>query len=196
MNKETIRILGIMGAHRKNGRTSPLLQEVLNGVKSEDVKITSIDLLDFFPHKEPNPFFFSGRKDIPESIEQFHRHVLNADALVWATPTTWWRSGSLTHYMIEWLTPLEEHNFELTNKGLAAISVCEEDGGIEAATNVIMALNHMGCFIIPFGSFTRNIHVLERSEGQWMIVDPPKIGKNLVSFTRAIKPHAPEIWNS
>jgi len=96
LNREKVFILGVNGSPRKDGRVVKMLEKVLKSAGKRGARVKTIHLVDYkiLPH--------SGRLNQKVYIERtkddmpyLQRLVLQADGVVFASPTHWFNVSSL-----------------------------------------------------------------------------------------------------
>ena len=184
-----IKVLGINGSPRKDGNTSLLINTVLEIVKKEGAETNLIHLVDY-----PISFCigcYSKDKNLcnpevfKEMLPKIYEELVSSHAYVFGTPVYWFSISGLMKNFIDLLTALENIQKILENKVASCVISYEEDGAINAASQIIIPLNFMGVLIPPFAiTYARGNLFLKENEDT--IKELEIIGKNLVKFARIL----------
>lgn len=184
-----IKVLGINGSPRKDGNTNLMIQTVLESARKEGAETNIIHLVDYpIPYclgcyskdkKLCNPEVFKGM--LPKVYEE----LISSHAYVFGTPVYWFSISGLMKNFIDLLTALENIEKILENKIASCVISMEEDGAINAASQILIPLNFMGILIPPF-AITYAQGNLFLNEDKELILELENIGKNLVKFARIL----------
>jgi len=161
-----VKILGINGSGRgASGSTAKMLDEFMDQAKKFGAEVETIHLA------EKNMRFCDGcasEKDgchFPcihedDDTNEILRAIIEADALVFATPNYWAGVSSRIQMLLEKMTALEENHYGIALEdgrepllGKPSFLLCSQDG--EGAAMVLgrlsWALNHIGIWVLPWG---------------------------------------------
>jgi multimeric flavodoxin WrbA len=146
-------ILGINGSPKKNGYVGKMLAETMSKAKSRGARTRTINLADYkiLHHTgilNENLFIEKTSDDMPK----LQKLVLDADAIIFATPTHWFNTSSLMKVFIDRLTSLEHFNFLLEGKVAGFIVYGPQGGAVNAAMTMMMVTNQMGMVVPPYGT--------------------------------------------
>ncbi len=191
-----IRVLGINGSTRTHGRTATLLEVVLEAARETGAQTERIDLA-----KTPIPYCAASYSEDRESCGPEHcvrgewdawgwvaQKMLEADALVFATPTYWFAPSARMKTLLERMTSLENQGLLLAGKPMALVAVAEEDGAAQAMAQLAIPLNFMGLALVPLGLVYHHAQAhpeLEKDEEA--ITDARRAGRNLVEMARRLR---------
>lgn len=173
MDKDVF-VLGINGSPNKDGRGVGFLKIALEQAEREGAKIQLVHLAD--------------RKDIVPLLKK-------ADGVVFSTPVHWFNMSTLMKEFIDSLTPLEYPAFPLEGKVAGFIATCDEDGGMQAISQMLAPLNHLGFVIPAYATVFRNLRIEANSEGEWMVKDLRLLGRNVVHMARSINTKDHLFWD-
>lgn len=185
MDKKVL-ILGINGSPRKNGNTVKFLNRILDSAKKKGAEVKILHLIDkdikpclgCYSIKPGKCTFPCVRKD---DMQEIHKILIEADAVVLASPSYWFSVTGLMKNFLDRLTPLEERNL-LEGKVGACLSCAEETGGDETANYMVGVLNEMGFLIPPWASPFFNL----KGKGTWRVKDLEVLGENIVRLVKAL----------
>lgn len=149
-------ILGVNGSPNKNGRVFKMLQKTISEIKKRGVKTQIIHLTDYkiTPHNgklNPKTFLEKTKDDMPK----LQRLILEADGIIFATPTHWFNVSSLMKLFLDRLTSLEDYDFLMEGKVAGFITYGPQGGGLNSAMLLTMTANHMGMAIPPYAAIFR-----------------------------------------
>ncbi|MDP3800301.1 MAG: NAD(P)H-dependent oxidoreductase [bacterium] len=166
--KKTKRILGISSSPRESGsRSEQLLVKLLDHAKEFGAEVELIRLKDknlypctaCYSNKPALCDFPCTHKDQGDTQLVLEK-IIEADALVVATPVHWGGPSPLLSILLGKMTAIENNQDEiwdksgkepLAGKPFALIASQDGDGAAMALSQVQWALNHMGLFCIPYG---------------------------------------------
>lgn len=144
-------ILGINGSPKKNGYVSKMLAQVLVQAKKRGAEIKAINLADYkiLPHTGilDEKIYLEKTKD---DMAKLQKIVLEADGIVFATPTHWFNVSSLMKLFLDRLTSLEHYDFLLEGKVAGFIVYGPQGGGVNTAMDLMMITNQMGMISPPY----------------------------------------------
>lgn len=152
-----MRILGIDGSY-KNGFTSKLLRKAMQSVPSQVQK-------SILKASET-------RKCISE--------MKKSDGVIFATPTHWFQCSIPLRNLLYKMSYLPYSTFE--GKTVAVTATCKEDGGQQAINSLIVPLNHLGFWIMPWGMVFYNLSSKNHGEYGWQKRDVEHLGKYMVEY--------------
>lgn len=183
-----VMVVFINGSPRKNGKTVEYLKEVMKWIKKAGGKTKFLHLVDFnilpclgcYSVSPKNCTFPCKQKD---DMEKIYPILLEADAIVFGSPSYWFSFSGITKNFVDRLTSLENNGFLLEGKIFSAIGVAEESGGEEVSHKLISIFNEMGCIIPPFGAPFFN----KKEIGNWKKKDLRDLGENIVKMARILK---------
>ncbi len=156
-----MKVLGINGSARRNGWTSKFLKRALLFSKMAGAETKLINLVDY-----PINYCAGSYSEHPalcnlescikgkfgDAFGSLVWNMLEADAIIFASPVYWFSPSALIKTLIERMTSLENQNaFMLKGKVAGIIMVGEEEGAVLAGSQLISALNQMGFVIPPLG---------------------------------------------
>jgi multimeric flavodoxin WrbA len=190
LNKKEVFILGVNGSPRKDGRVARMLEKVLAAAKKREARVRTIHLVDhkILPH--------SGRLNQKVYIERtkddmpaLQRLVLEADGIVFATPTHWFNVSSLMKLFLDRLTCLEDYKignrnvFLLEGKIAGFVVYSPQGGGASTAAILMMTANQMGMLIPPYGAIFDEGR--RGAYDEWITKEYEVLGKNIVQYVNA-----------
>jgi len=127
--------------------------------------------------------------DFGDSFSSIVWELLEADAVVFATPVYWYGPSALLKVLIERMTSLENMGaFMLRGKVAGIVVVGEEGGAIMAASSLLITLTHMGFAIPPLGV----AYMLRRwddSRKTEALEDAAALGHNVVRMAEMLGEH-------
>ncbi len=184
-----IKILGINGSPRKDGNTRIMIETVLEVARKEGAKTNIIHLIDYpIPYclgcyskdkKLCNPEVFK------EMLPKIYEELISSHAYLFGTPVYWFSISGIMKNFIDLLTALENIQKLLENKIAGCVISMEEDGAVNAASQILIPLNFMGILIPPFAiTYARGDPFSKENED--LIFELETIGKNLVKFARIL----------
>lgn len=154
-----LRVLGVNASARTDGFTAELLDEVLQAARRRGALVERLDLV-----KHPFPFC-AGNYSLdpascgPEACVQgpwdgfgkVAEKILNADAVVFATPVYWFSASSRIKALLERMTSMENRGLLNLGKPMALVAVAEEEGASQALAQMVLPLSYMGFVLAPLG---------------------------------------------
>lgn len=168
-----MKIIGINSSLRKKSSpvsqhgsfTRELLAAGLEHIaqKYEDVETEIIDLGDYHigleqgTYSSNEHFLHMKHPDEKDDMEKLYKKLIDADGVIFASPTYWGYPSGLLKLFIERLTPMDEISDDPTKRRLqgkvaGAVSVAKFDGSSRVAQDILSMANYLG-FIIPPHAF-------------------------------------------
>jgi len=178
-----MKIIGINGSPFVKSRTSDLLNQVLKTAENLGAETEVINLAENkmnLPSGKLGLHYKDEKSndDMPEIYEK----LINADALIFATPTHWFNVSSLIKIFIDRLTVLEESGFLLEGKVVGFIAWGPEGGATNALENLALIFNHAGCVIPPYA-----LMYITNDKYEWMEKDLALMAQNIIKQVKAQK---------
>ncbi len=191
-----VKVLGINASPRKYGGTFSLLRASLEGVKSVGGHTEVIHLYDY-DIKPCLGCLCDEQKAcrypcvIEDDMRVLYDKVLEADALIFATPIYWFAPSGVMKNFIDRLTALEnmiviEGRSWLEGKVAGIIAVGNDSGVIQTLSTLAMTLVAMGFMIPPFAIayFNRMQSVLEDEE---TLQDAVNVGRGVALLAQMVR---------
>jgi len=191
-----LRVLGVNASARTDGFTAELLEEVLGAARRKGAETERLDLV-----KHPFPLC-AGNYSLdpascgPEACVQgpwdgFGRvaeRILNADAVVFATPVYWFSASARMKALLERMTSMENQGLLNLGKPMALLTVAEEEGAAQALAQMLLPLSYMGFVLAPLGL----VYAHRRGKGTLkedleVLEDARIAGENLVLMAERLK---------
>ena len=191
-----LRVLGVNASARTDGFTAELLDEVLEAARRKGAETERLDLV-----KHPFPLC-AGNYSLdpascgPEACVQgpwdgFGRvaeRILNADAVVFATPVYWFSASARMKALLERMTSMENQGLLNLGKPMALLAVAEEEGAAQALAQMLLPLSYMGFVLAPLGL----VYAHRRGKGTLkedleVLEDARIAGENLVLMAERLK---------
>jgi multimeric flavodoxin WrbA len=184
----TVTIIGLNGANETDKAVARLLKQsiaeanktIKKAGQTPDTEI--IHLRDSVAN-----VYHSKHEETPAPIQRLLTKMQRADGFIFATPVHWFNVSSIMKTFIDWLTVLEARNFSLEGKVAGVLVHCREDGGNQAAVNIIGPLLHMGLLIPPYCAFYKNKHAASHRESKWQNEDHRLVGRNVVRLAECVR---------
>jgi multimeric flavodoxin WrbA len=192
----SLRVLGVNASARTDGFTAELLDEVLEAARRKGAETQRLDLV-----KHPFPLC-AGNYSLdpascgPETCVQgpwdgFGRvaeRILNADAVVFATPVYWFSASARMKALLERMTSMENQGLLNLGKPMALLAVAEEEGAAQALAQMLLPLSYMGFVLAPLGL----VYAHRRGKGTLkedleVLEDARIAGENLVLMAERLK---------
>jgi len=189
-------MLGVNASARTDGFTAELLDEVLEAARRKGAETERLDLV-----KHPFPLC-AGNYSLdpascgPEACVQgpwdgFGRvaeRILNADAVVFATPVYWFSASARMKALLERMTSMENQGLLNLGKPMALLAVAEEEGAAQALAQMLLPLSYMGFVLAPLGL----VYAHRRGKGTLkedleVLEDARIAGENLVLMAERLK---------
>ncbi len=212
-----MKILGINGSSAYSttgeyrphgGSTMMLLNKVLEATVPEakllgkNAQERTVTFKIVHLHEVLKGFYRGNYSYLPQYIVPTFRKMLEADALVFASPVQWYLVSDYMKSFINHLTALEagadeigyrfpglilKNERQLAGKVIACISTCHHDGAQAVNQQMRTPLDDMGCITTAAGSsFYRNANWAadpDDEDGDWQNIDHARVGQNLVRET-------------
>jgi multimeric flavodoxin WrbA len=176
-------ILGINGSPVKNSKVSKMLAEVLLAAKKRGTTVKQVNLSDYkiLPHSGilNEKIYLEKTKD---DMQKLQKLILQADGVVFATPTHWFHVSSLMKLFLDRLTSLEHYNFLLEGKVTGFITYAPQGGGVNAAMNMMMITSQMGMLVPPYATVFD-----EGRNDKWLKPALGLLAKNMLSMIELSK---------
>ncbi len=191
-----LRVLGVNASARTDGFTAELLEKVLEAARNLGAHTERLDLV-----KHPFPLC-AGNYSLdpaacgPETCVQgpwdgFGRiaeRILNADAVVFATPVYWFSVSAQMKALLERMTSMENQGLLNLGKPMALLAVAEEEGAAQALAQMLLPLAYMGFVLAPLGLVYAHRRGLRRLEDNPELLEDARIaGENLVRLAEGLK---------
>jgi len=191
-----LRVLGVNASARTDGFTAELLDEVLEAARRKGAKTERLDLV-----KHPFPLC-AGNYSLdpascgPETCVQgpwdgfgkVAERILNADAVVFATPVYWFSVSARMKALLERMTSMENRGLLNLGKPMALLAMAEEEGASQALAQMLLPLSYMGFVLAPLGL----VYAHRRGKGSLkedleVLEDARIAGENLVLMAERLK---------
>ncbi len=185
---KSFKVVAIHGSPRKDGRTSQLLNLVLDELKKfKEVEIETIYLID-----HPVRFCMGCYSDDPkscnpknctqgvleDSMKSLHSKLILADAIIFATPVYWYNMSGMMKNFIDRLTSLENAGKLLDNKVAGFVVAAEEDGATQTISNLMAFANDNGMLIVPY-TLVYSVGRNKISEDEEAVLYARRLGQNI-----------------
>ena len=191
-----VRVLGINGSTRTHGRTAFFLEAVLAAAREAGARTERVDLV-----RLNLPYCAANYSEDPASCGPEHcvrgdfddwgplaQRMLEADALVFATPVYWFAPSARMKTLIERMTSLENKGFLLAGKPYALVAAAEEDGAAQALAQLAVTLGFMGLALVPLGLVYHHSRQVPRPEDDVeALADAARAGRNLVEAAHRLR---------
>lgn len=176
-----ILILGVNGSPNKTGRVAGMLKRAMAAAKRRGARTKLINLCDYkiLPHsgKLDRKIYIEKTKD---DMPKLQKLVLEADGIIFATPSHWFNMSSLMKLFLDRLTSLEHYNFLMEGKVAGFITYGPQGGALNAAMMLTMTANHMGMAIPPYAAIFD-----EGRRDRWIAREYDVLAKNMIQQIRA-----------
>lgn len=191
-----LRVLGVNASARTDGFTAELLEEVLGAARRKGAETERLDLV-----KHPFPLC-AGNYSLdpascgPETCVQgpwdgfgkVAERILNADAVVFATPVYWFSVSARMKALLERMTSMENQGLLNLGKPMALLAVAEEEGASQALAQMLLPLSYMGFVLAPLGLVYAHRRGLAAPGDNHELVEDARIaGENLVLMAERLK---------
>lgn len=191
-----LRVLGVNASARTDGFTAALLDEVLEAARGKGAVAERLDLV-----KYPFPFC-AGTYSVdpaacgPEACVQgpwdgfgkVAEKILNADAVVFATPVYWFSVSARMKALLERMTSMENQGLLNLGKPMALLAVAEEEGATQALSQMLLPLSYMGFVLAPLGLvYAHRRGGASLKENLELMEDARIAGENLVLMAERLK---------
>ncbi len=189
-----VKVLGINGSARTEGWTVSLLKEVLRwaekaGAKSKllHLALTRMEFCTGSYSESPELCNLEACVRNRDAFSSIVWDLLEADAVVFATPVYWYSPSALLKVLLERMTSLENMGaFMMRGKVGGVVVVGEEGGAMNVASTLMATLTHMGFAIPPMGA----VYLLRRwddTRKSEAYEDARTLGANLVKMARLLR---------
>ncbi|WP_117237229.1 flavodoxin family protein [Thermus sediminis] len=191
-----LRVLGVNASARTDGFTAELLDEVLEAARRKGASSERLDLV-----RHPFPFC-AGNYSLdpascgPETCVQgpwdgfgkIAERILNADAVVFATPVYWFSVSARMKALLERMTSMENHGLLNLGKPMALLAVAEEEGASGALGQMLLPLSYMGFVLAPLGLVYAHRRGQLSLKGDLEVLEDARVaGENLVLMAERLK---------
>ncbi|GAB5601554.1 NAD(P)H-dependent oxidoreductase [Thermus sp. FJN-A] len=191
-----LRVLGVNASARTDGFTAELLDEVLEAARRKGAVTERLDLV-----KHPFPLC-AGNYSVdpascgPETCVQgpwdgfgkVAERLLNAHAVVFATPVYWFSVSARMKALLERMTSMENQGLLNLGKPMALLAVAEEEGASQALAQMLLPLSYMGFVLAPLGLvYAHRRGALGLRENPELLEDARIAGENLVLMAERLK---------
>jgi len=191
-----VKVLGINGSPRKYGETFKLLLLALKAAEDEGAKTELVNLYDL--DIKPCIGCLSDEQVAcrypciyEDDMRKLYDKILEADALIIATPIYWFSPSGVVKNFIDRLTVFENMIYIagkswVEGKVAGFIAVGNDSGSIQVIANLMAALNAMGFIIPPWAMayFNAKGNVLE-DEGS--VMDALNVGRIVTITAKVVK---------
>jgi multimeric flavodoxin WrbA len=192
----SLRVLGVNASARTDGFTAELLDEVLEAARRKGALTERLDLV-----KHPFPFCAGNYSQDPTSCgpetcvqgpwDGFGRvaeRILNADAVVFATPVYWFSASARMKALLERMTSMENQGLLNLGKPMALLAVAEEEGASQALSQMLLPLSYMGFVLAPLGLvYAHRKGTGSLKENPELLEDARIAGENLVLLAERLE---------
>ncbi|MBX4187403.1 MAG: NAD(P)H-dependent oxidoreductase [Candidatus Doudnabacteria bacterium] len=187
--RKGIRILGINGSPFKKGTTAKVLKTALLAARETGASsVRTFHLRGDIPHCD-------GRREEHLSLRQriarvptrgnlraVIKAIIQADGVIFATPTHSFSMSSRIKAVIDWLmVTVDAPEYALKGKIAGLMAVCESDGASSAGQHMQYPLDHLG---FAFPAYTSHYYYNKSSaatdEGDWQRRGQAIVGRNVV----------------
>lgn len=193
-----VKVLGVHGSPRRYGESYKLLEIALEVARREGADVELVNLYDY----QISPCVGCVSDNVKyckypcnvvnDDFPKLARKVLEADAIIFASPIYWYMVSGVMKNFIDRLTCFENmihHTGKslLEGKVVAFIVTGNDTGAIMAIAWLMVTLNSMGAIIPPWALayyHQKTGNVLE--DGQ-AVLDAANIGKIVVQAAKAVK---------
>ncbi len=191
-----VKVLGINGSARPDGWTYSLLAEVLKWSEKAgaETKLLNLSMLHIdyctgsyseFPELCNLEACIKGK--VGDAFGNIVWDLLEADAVIFASPVYWYSPSALIKVLLERMTSLENMGaFMMRGKVGGVVVVGEEGGAINVASSLLTTLTHMGFVIPPMGA----VYLLRRWDDERKAEayeDARTLGVNVVKMAELIQ---------
>lgn len=192
----TVRILGINSSPHKNGATASIIERILQECSLRGAEVDLIHLFDYriLPcegcleegQKECNPERCLSIKD---DFEKIVNKMLDADGIVFGSPVYWYGVNGPMKNLVDRLTSFENIKRYFDGKVAAFVASAGEDGATSAIVQMMIAMNHMGFIILPYGT-TYIIGKKKVFEDLETVLYCKRIAVNMIKLVKAVKDYS------
>lgn len=115
-------------------------------------------------------------------VEKIQEKILEADGVIFATPTHWFNVSALAKEFIDKVMwRFSGDPWEIDGKPIAVMASCNEDGANQAIMNIVMPLNYCGFFLPPWCALIHNKSMPGHGEDGWQD-DPEELCRQLIRY--------------
>jgi len=157
-----VKVLGVNGSARTDGWTAAYLRHSLEFASRSGAEISLVHLSMLNLHfctgsysENPNLCNLENCTGdrLGDAFTSLVWKMLEADAILFATPVYWYSPSSLLKVLVERMTSLENLGaFMLRGKVGGVLVVGEEEGASQVASNLMLTLSQMGFLFPPVGA--------------------------------------------
>lgn len=209
-----VKVLGISGSpRRENSSSEKMLLQVLEHAKSFGAETKMIRLAE--KKIRPCEGCVSGKADectfpcihCDDDTNEILQAMIDADAFVFATPVHWAAPSVLIKILVDKMTAIEEHHYELAfrdgrepllGKPCVLLASQEGDGATMALSWLAGVLREMGIWTLPWGQTFRpallnrkvarmGLRLMNERKFEWIDNNLRAAGRNMVLITRLLK---------
>ncbi|WP_038057693.1 flavodoxin family protein [Thermus amyloliquefaciens] len=191
-----LRVLGVNASARTDGFTAELLDEVLEAARRKGATTERLDLV-----KHPFPFCVGNYSLDPtacgpetcvqgpwDGFGKVAEKLLNADAVVFATPVYWFSVSARMKALLERMTSMENQGLLNLGKPMALLAVAEEEGASQALSQMLLPLSYMGFVLAPLGLvYAHRRGAVTLKENPELLEDARIAGENLVLMAERLR---------
>jgi len=191
-----LRVLGVNASARTDGFTAELLDEVLEAARRKGATTERLDLV-----KHPFPLCVGNYSQDPSScgpetcvqgpwdgFGKVAERILNADAVVFATPVYWFSVSARMKALLERMTSMENQGLLNLGKPMALLAVAEEEGASQALAQMLLPLSYMGFVLAPLGLvYAHRRGLATFKENPELVEDARIAGENLVLMAERLR---------
>ncbi len=191
------------------GSTLKLLTKVLGAAEAEGEQLGIQVETDIVHLHEEITGFYQGNYDyLPDYMVPTFRKMIEADAIVFASPVQWYSMSDYMKSFINHCTAFEygadeigdkfpgltlKDGRQLAGKVAAAIATCHHDGCMQVIQQMVAPFNDHGMIFVPGGSSyynNKNWRAAKGDEdGKWQNEDWARVGQNLVRMFALSRTH-------
>jgi len=191
-----VRVLGINASTRTHGRTAFFLEAVLAAAREAGARTERVDLVRYaIPYCSANysedPASCGPERCVRGPFDEWGKvsqKMLEADALVFATPVYWFSPSARLKTLVERMTSLENKGLLLAGKPYALVVAAEEDGAAQTMAQLAVTFGYMGLVLAPLGLVYHHSRQVPRPEDDAeALADARRAGKNLVAVVPRLK---------
>ncbi len=203
MDMSGVKILIVVGSHRKYGNTTKLAELAAQGVKNVGADPVKIYLADF----EIKPCIGCVSDDqlacrypciIEDDMRKIYEMVLGCEGLIVTTPIYWYAPNGLVKNFIDRLTVFENMIYVtgrswVEGKVAGVIAVGNDSGSIQVIANLQATLNSMG-FAIPPWALAYYHKMGDVLEDDNACMDAYNVGRVVALMAKMLKENRIEEW--
>ena len=125
------------------------------------------------------------------SAQVLHVHggvVVQADAVVFATPVYWFSVSARMKALLERMTSMENQGLLNLGKPMVLLAVAEEEGASQALSQMLLPLSYMGFVLAPLGLVYAHHRGAVSLKGNTELMEDARIaGENLVLMAEKLR---------